>query len=327
MKIKNIKYILSVLITIFALTSCVKEELNVAESQTTLKQSILTFSTQEEFNKTLAKVNAMSKTERNEWESLKGFKSYGTIASEKYYSIDFSKYNTINEIENDSDVLKYITIFKEDNATFIVPKEISNNERYLMNKDAMYIIGNTAVKYFDGKKVTTNLSNIDILKCSNNYLTALKGTDDTLTKMQKSPILTEENTDRVKIFKKYDDTDSKTSTYMIRVHTAVYTYWVPSITIKQVFFIIQNYKKGFLGIYYLTNFPTTFNFDIRTTDDNEHELDLFRSSTTMTLDSQDFNIEDVIGEGNTYDPDRNCTIDYCSFSVNNGRVSMTRTGL
>ncbi len=41
MKIKNIKYILSVLITIFALTSCDKEELNVAESQTALKQSIL----------------------------------------------------------------------------------------------------------------------------------------------------------------------------------------------------------------------------------------------------------------------------------------------
>lgn len=196
-----------------------------------------------------------------------------------------------------------------------------------MNKDAMYIIGNNAVKYFDGKKVTTNLSNIDFLKRTNNYITALKRTDSFLTNPLKSPILTEENTDRVKIFKKYDDTDSKTSTYMIRVHTAVYTYWVPSITTKQVFFIIQNYKKGFLGIYYVTNFSTTFNFDVRTTDDNGHELDLVRATTTMTLDSQDFNIEDIIAQGNTYDPDRNCRIDYCNFSVNNGKVSMMRSGL
>ncbi|MEA4935779.1 MAG: hypothetical protein VB102_03950 [Paludibacter sp.] len=314
------------LICIFAVvmgmmfTSCDKEE--VVNPDTKNKENILVFKSVEEFNNTLTEVNAMSEPERLEWERQQRFKSFGTISSERYYSIDFSKYKNVEEIKNDVAIQQYVKVLSEDNETYVLPKETNNRERYLMNEDAMYIIGNRVVKYYDGQKISTHISQLNILKETTDYLTALKKInvdEEGMNKVLPDPnIEIEENTDRVKIFKKYDNS----KTYMLRIHTAVYRYWIPSETRKQVFFIIQNYKKGFLGIYWLKNYSTQFRFDIRTTDDNNHNLNLLRSLSTQVIDSQDFNIETICAYGNTFDSDTNCTIYYADFMVNNGYVSM-----
>lgn len=64
MKYKINKYVLGMLVFTFVFTSCSKNEDALATVQSN-KQDILIFSTEEEFNETLAKVNAMTKTERN----------------------------------------------------------------------------------------------------------------------------------------------------------------------------------------------------------------------------------------------------------------------
>ena len=148
MKIKNIKYILSVLITIFALTSCDKEELNVAESQTALKQSILTFSTQEEFTNTMDKVNAMSKVQRLNWEKEQGFKSFGTICDEFYETINPEQFKSIEEVKSfvakNADKIELYT--SSDGETYCVTKDFRNTKRYLINRDKEYKIGVTTYK-------------------------------------------------------------------------------------------------------------------------------------------------------------------------------------
>ena len=63
---KKVIFIFAIILT--ALTSCEKEEIIVSETSKPQNKEILTFATQEEFEETLAKVNAMSKEERLAWE-------------------------------------------------------------------------------------------------------------------------------------------------------------------------------------------------------------------------------------------------------------------
>ncbi len=98
MKKFNIKFISILLLSVF-LYSCETDEVQSTASSTSTKQDILTFKTVDEFNETLAKVNAMTKTERKAWENERGFKSFGTICEEFYNSINFDDFSTIAQIK------------------------------------------------------------------------------------------------------------------------------------------------------------------------------------------------------------------------------------
>lgn len=158
MKIRTIKYIFSVLMIIFALTSCDKEELIVSEPNTVSQQSILSFKTTEEFNTTLAKVTAMTKTERLAWEEEQGFKSLGTICDEFYETINPMDFKSINEVKifvaKNSDKVEFYT--SSDGETYCVSKGFNNAERYLMNKEGAYIISSVVIKNDDSKQIAEN---------------------------------------------------------------------------------------------------------------------------------------------------------------------------
>jgi len=150
-------------------TACEKED--VLNSDTKTKKDILTFKSIEEFNNTLAKVNAMPELERLEWERQQGFKSFGTICDEFYETIEPKKFKSIEEIKSfvsaNNDKIQF---YENPNGdTYCVTNEFKNLERYILNKDRMYIIGTEAFKKYNEGLVVSDISNIDKLKSAKNY--------------------------------------------------------------------------------------------------------------------------------------------------------------
>ncbi len=166
MKIKTVKYILSVLLTIFAFTSCDKNELAISEIQKNTKTDILTFATQEDFDKTLAKVNAMTKEERLAWEKQQGFKSFGTICDEFYATIQPENFKSLEEVKafvsKNSDKIELYT--SSDGETYCEPKDYNGLFRNISGINEMFIIGDKAYKVVENKLVSSSLKNIDELK-------------------------------------------------------------------------------------------------------------------------------------------------------------------
>lgn len=163
---KKIIYIFAIML--FALVSCDKEEVSITDNTKVTEQEILTFATQEEFELTLAKVNAMTKEERLLWEKEQGFKSFGTICDEFYESIDFESLKSIDMLKT-MDTNKLIKIYSFEKETIIEPIEIDAKERFLMNKNKMYIVSNMVFKIVDSKQISTSISHIEALSEINSF--------------------------------------------------------------------------------------------------------------------------------------------------------------
>jgi len=144
-------------------TACEKED--VINHDTKKKENILIFKSIEEFDNTLAKVNAMTKSERLEWEKQQGFKSFGTICDEFYETIEPEKFKSIEELRNFVTAnSNKIQLYNNPNGdVYCVTNEFKNPERYLLNNEKMYIIGIKVFKKLDDGLVVTNISNIDRL--------------------------------------------------------------------------------------------------------------------------------------------------------------------
>lgn len=168
MKIKLTKYVLAVLAITFALTSCSKSSDELA-SVASSKQDILSFKTVDEFNTTVQKVNSMKPEDRIAWENSKGFKSFGTICDEVYNGIDPTKFKSLQEVKDTVNALSdYLEMNQNAEGQYYVDlKECSNNARYLLNKDKMYIIGTTAYKSIGEELISDNVCNIEKLKTMN----------------------------------------------------------------------------------------------------------------------------------------------------------------
>jgi hypothetical protein len=168
MKNKLTKYVLGILAITFVMTSCSKNEDALATVAST-KQDILTFKTVEEFNTTVQKVNTMKPEERIAWEESNGFKSFGTICDEVYKRIDPTKFKSLQEVKDTVNALSdYLEMNQNADGQYYVDlKECSNNARYLLNKDKMYIIGNIAYKSLGEELISDNICNIEKLKSRN----------------------------------------------------------------------------------------------------------------------------------------------------------------
>ena len=131
------------------LTSCDKEELAINEPTVSTEKDILTFATQEDFDKTLAKVNAMTKTERLAWEKQQGFKSFGTMCDEFYETINPANFKSTEDIKafvaKNSDKIEFYT--SSDGETYCVTKDFLSAERYLINKNQTCKINNKVIVY------------------------------------------------------------------------------------------------------------------------------------------------------------------------------------
>jgi hypothetical protein len=279
MKIKTVKYIFSVLVIIFAFTSCDKEEVTINQSQIGTTKDILTFATQEDFDKTLAKVNAMTKEERLEWEKEQGFKSFGTICDEFYDNIDFEKFKSIEDVRNLDPKNQYLDIYMSSGNYNIEPKEMVSKEKFIANNERMFIISNRVYKIVESKLVSANVSNISSLKLIESF-----------DKASSNPIFELNNplkiSNRLKIkTSELHNLEAKNSNYKTEFRYQTENFWVilPATTYREVEYTIKNYKKSWAGWYYAYELSTNYDILLESYDDSSEQY--FTLSTSATNDN------------------------------------------
>jgi hypothetical protein len=151
---KNI-FTIAIIAIIFVFTSCEKDEVTINQPQANETKDILTFATQEDFDKTLAKVNSMTKEERLAWEKEQGFKSFGTICDEFYATIDPQSFKSTDEIKafvaRNSDKIEFYT--SSDGETYCVTKDFKTVEKYLLNENHVCKIENKIVSFSNNSMI------------------------------------------------------------------------------------------------------------------------------------------------------------------------------
>ncbi len=156
------KFIYLFAILAITLTSCDKSDSVISLSESN-KQGILTFSSIEELTSTVQKVNSMTPKERTDWESSKGFKSLGTICDKFYSSINYENFSNLDEIKSFVKTHNsQIQLVEDENGEIsCVTQEYNNPERYIMNENRMYIVGNKVYRVFpEQRKVSCDIANI-----------------------------------------------------------------------------------------------------------------------------------------------------------------------
>lgn len=282
MKYRLNKYVLGMLVIILALTSCSKNE-DALDSVQINEQNILTFTTVNEFDSVLNKVNELTSDERIAWEKSKGFESYGTLSNKIYESANPEEFKNTNEInsfvELNSNYIQLYTDLKGD--TYCVPKEFENSERYLLNSDKMYVIGVTAYKKFDRELVSTNIANIKTLQNANK-IEEIKTDQRFLisNSMKKSQIYKVTN---IEAHEATNDAKYGTNTYRIKlwIQTEVFHYATPFDweTYRETEFTITNYSRS-LGIWWGKTLSTTYSIDMTSWDERSDKYDTIIASAT-----------------------------------------------
>jgi hypothetical protein len=287
---KKIIYIFAIML--FALVSCDKEELTITDSTKVTEKEILTFATQEEFEQTLAKVNAMTNEERLLWEKEQGFKSFGTICDEYYASLDPKDYKTFDELKSKLNH-NFSNLYEEDGSYFLEPKLLSDGRRYLMGERRMIIVADNALKVFDKGDIVTSINNIDLLMNQKSYSLAINELAEDKVVMKTRKI--DENTSKVKIVRQFSENKS----YMLRLHVALWQFAV-NLGIdgfrRELFCIIQNYER-FLGVYWITGLPTQCNVNIVAKGNDGVEQSISLNGLYIIRSSFDNDLKDIGTKG------------------------------
>ena len=207
---KNCNLELLLIAIVLVLSSCSKEPLqNVPkdiESQSAMqgvlpikdlslgsikeRNGMLVFQSIEHFFKATEDISRLNNLERLSFERNLKFNSFGTIADRFYDNIDFEKFkddNTLRDfVSRNSNMLMLenkgelgdLSTFDRIEEISILPADFFDTERWLMNKDKMYIIGNGIYKHFnDGMVVATPANpnnNVNIEKLKNASLDSWK---------------------------------------------------------------------------------------------------------------------------------------------------------
>ncbi len=163
-------------VALIGFTACEKEnEPNAPKNNAEADYPILKFGSEEEFANTLGKIAAFENEQQREaWESSMGFRSFGSICDDFYYSINPDQFSSFEEakafIESNS---WYLSLVQDENGDYYCePKGFRNPERYLWNEDGMYIIADKAYKMLEGKYVASSVDDMELLKKTTSLLQA-----------------------------------------------------------------------------------------------------------------------------------------------------------
>lgn len=161
---KRIIYILTIALIVF--TSCDKNEEILTDESTKLKQEILSFKTTTEYQQTLKKVSRMTDSERKNWENSLGFRSFGTICDEIYSNINPEQFKSFDDLKVELNAKnKYIELNQNNDGDYYAdPKELGNNERFLMNEDKMFIVGDKVYRKLNNMLISDLIINISKVK-------------------------------------------------------------------------------------------------------------------------------------------------------------------
>ena len=169
---KNNKTSMLLLLAVFAClaASCEKETLtlndNVSNNNQIETKDIIKFDNMDEYTKVLDSVLSMNDLELKLYEESMGYISFGRECDEFYENIDFEKFTTKEEllsfVDNNSD---YLVITEDEEGELYIETPFStNSRRYLMNKDRLFMIGETYYKVFEDGLVSAEENNLEELK-------------------------------------------------------------------------------------------------------------------------------------------------------------------
>ncbi|MFO7656538.1 MAG: hypothetical protein R6W78_05685 [Bacteroidales bacterium] len=155
--------------------ACSKDELkDISRIET--NSEILSFKNHNEYSETLKKVLALNSEELKEYEESRGYKSIGRMEDEFYNTIDPESFKSIEELKefvaNNSEYIKIVE--DEYGEQELLTINANNSDRYFMNKNGMYQVGDLVYKVLnDEVKISSQVENIHKLMQLdlNNYKT------------------------------------------------------------------------------------------------------------------------------------------------------------
>ena len=168
---KRIKLIYaSFILALVFIYSCEQnpETLKNITSEKTLEmaasEDMFIFSNYNEYHTFLKKLNNFNEKELKAWEQKHNFTSLGKVCDEFYEKIKLEKFKNRQEVE---DFLqknkKYLQINRANGEISVEPLLDDYTERYFINKDRMYQIGDKVYKLFPEGKVSCHISNKESL--------------------------------------------------------------------------------------------------------------------------------------------------------------------
>jgi hypothetical protein len=138
--------------------SCFKDEVSKSHM---VETEMVKFKTLEEYNEALNTVLSMSKDERKSYEESKGYISFGRKCDEFYDEIDFDKFESLEEIKAFAASNDFIVLYEDDDGEFILETMLSSKrDRYFINSDRLFQIGDHVYKVFEDGTASTHIDNL-----------------------------------------------------------------------------------------------------------------------------------------------------------------------
>lgn len=157
---------LIIILVSFLLIACDKNE--IIERKNDMNENIegiLSFKSYEEFTSTLDRLSKMTTEERIGWEKSQDFISFGTMCNDFYNQVEPSSFKEMNEVEEFvKQYSKYVQLYEDAEDIYFDIQEFNNPERFLMNSDKMFVIGNQVYKKIEDTYVNTDVINLKDLK-------------------------------------------------------------------------------------------------------------------------------------------------------------------
>ncbi len=147
------------------ISSCTKSEVTKSTDRYEAPK-ILSFESFEAFKEVKGKVISMSLKELEIYEESKGYKSFGRMCDEIYYSKGPEEFKSVEEIkEFVSKNNKYLQLTEDTNGEFSMGTSLrDNSNRYFINDDRMLRIGTSIYKVFETGVAMTDEKNYEVLK-------------------------------------------------------------------------------------------------------------------------------------------------------------------
>lgn len=272
-------------------SGCSKDKELVPDVETA-KTEMLVFKDYEEYAQAVSKTNSMTECELVEYEQSMGYKSFGRVCDEFYYSININKIKSIEDIHQMVEVnCKYLTFHTDyTGETYCLPQEFDNEARFVINEEKMYVIGNYAYKKLDRVLVSSEIQNIAQLKqienvgeVQNNPLFKIQEID------KEKP-----NTSKKEQYEDHDDEWVGNKKYRIKlfIQTEIFHYTLPGKveTHRETEYRITNYLRR-LGVWFQTKLYTDYEIHLISIDDRSNE------ERVVTTDGLNKNVYGAVHRG------------------------------
>lgn len=235
----------------------------------------------------------MGREERKNYEESKGYMSFGRQCDEFYAKVDFDAFESIEEIKAFAASNDFIQLIEDENGEIILEKTLSaNRDRYFINSDRLFQIGDFIYKIFEDGTASTHVDNLHKLVQNKSFsvYSIPEDTEITVTHFnpnRSTPNLKDAtyNCGNSDIFYSPDNLDYRVATEVdveLRNYSGVHTY-----TILYVANTVKAFRKRWWGWAFsnrLLEYETKVAVDLETASGWEREF--HKNSETRNVDGE-----------------------------------------